>query len=55
VFAATLGGPVIKVAAFSYGVRKASAARARGEVESRVKAELRSQNRGNQRRGRARA
>ncbi len=27
VFAATLGGPVVKVAAFSYGVRKASKAR----------------------------
>jgi hypothetical protein len=38
------------VAAFSYGVRKASAKRARGEVESRVRAEMREQNR---RRGRA--
>ena len=28
-FAATLGGPVVKVAAFSYGVRKAAGARSR--------------------------
>ena len=55
VFAATLGGPAVKVAAFSYGVRKASAKRARGEVESRVRAELRSQNgRGQNTRGRGR-
>lgn len=39
-FAATLGGPVVKAAAFSYGVRRALGARRRGEVESRVKAQL---------------
>jgi hypothetical protein len=43
VFAATLGGPVVKVAAFSYGVRKASAKRARGEIETRVRQEMREQ------------
>ena len=31
VFAATLGGPVIKVAAFSYGVRRAASRRSRAE------------------------
>lgn len=40
VFAATLGSPVIKVAAFSYGVRRAAAGRARKEVESQVKATI---------------
>jgi len=30
-FAATLGGPVVKVAAFSYGVRKATKARRRSD------------------------
>ena len=40
-FAATLGSPVIKVAAFSYGVRKAAGKRAEDDVRKRVKAELR--------------
>ena len=40
IFAATLGGPLVRVAAFSYGVRKALTTRRRGEVEKRVKAEL---------------
>lgn len=31
-FAATLGGPVVKVAAFSYGVRKASKARRKSDA-----------------------
>ena len=39
-FAATLGSPVVKVAAFSYGVRRAAAKRSAGEVEKRVKAEI---------------
>jgi uncharacterized protein YoxC len=43
VFAATLGGPVVKVAAFSYGVRKAAAKRREGEVTKRVRAEMRSE------------
>jgi predicted PurR-regulated permease PerM len=36
-FGATLGGPLVKVAAFSYGVRKAAGARNKAEVEKRVK------------------
>jgi uncharacterized protein YoxC len=36
-FAATLGGPVVKVAAFSYGVRKAAGARSRSQIERQVK------------------
>lgn len=40
VFAATLGGPLVKAAAFSYGVRKALADRQHADVEKRVKAEL---------------
>ena len=43
VFAATLGGPVIKVAAFSYGVRRAAAKRSQSDVESRVKAEVKAE------------
>jgi uncharacterized protein YoxC len=39
-FAATLGSPVIKVAAFSYGVRKAAGKRSEDDVRKRVKAEL---------------
>jgi uncharacterized protein YoxC len=39
-FAATLGGPVVKVAAFSYGVRRAAAKRDKAEVTKQVKAEL---------------
>jgi len=35
-FAATLGGPVVKVAAFSYGVRKASKARRKSDSETRL-------------------
>ncbi|MGI8528715.1 MAG: DUF948 domain-containing protein [Geodermatophilaceae bacterium] len=35
-FAATLGGPVVKVAAFSYGVRKASKARRRSDSDTRL-------------------
>lgn len=53
-FAATLGGPVIKAAAFSYGVRRALGDRRRGEVESRVKAAMkaeRAQGRAARRRG----
>ncbi len=39
-FAATLGSPVIKVAAFSYGVRKAAHKRSEDDVRKRVKSEL---------------
>jgi len=37
-FATTLGGPLVKVAAFSYGVRKAAAGRRRAEAERATKA-----------------
>ena len=43
VFAATLGSPVIKVAAFSYGVRRALTERDQKAVAKRVKAEAKSQ------------
>lgn len=39
-FAATLGGPIVKVAAFSYGVRRAFTGRRREDVERRVKEQL---------------
>lgn len=39
-FAATLGGPLVKVAAFSYGVRRAVLQHRRRDVERRVKVEL---------------
>jgi hypothetical protein len=40
VFAATLGGPMVKVAAFTYGVRKAAGKRQEADVRKRVKAEM---------------
>jgi uncharacterized protein YoxC len=43
VFAATLGGPVIKIAAFSYGVRRAASKRTTADIESRVKAEVKAE------------
>lgn len=42
-FAATLGSPVVKVAAFSYGVRRAATRRSKSELEDRVKAEMKSE------------
>ena len=39
-FAATLGSPVVKVAAFSYGVRSAASKRSSKDIEKRVKAEV---------------
>jgi hypothetical protein len=39
-FAATLGSPIVKVAAFSYGVRRAASKKQHGEIEKRVKAEM---------------
>ena len=39
-FAATLGSPVIKVAAFSYGVRSAASRRNEKDVNKRVREEL---------------
>ena len=41
-FAATLGSPVIKVAAFSYGVRNVAAKRHEKDVNKRVRDELKS-------------
>jgi hypothetical protein len=41
VFAATLGGPIVRVAAFTYGVRKALAGRRRADIEKQVKASMR--------------
>ena len=43
VFAATLGNPVIKVAAFTYGVRRALGDRNHAEVERRVRAQVRAE------------
>jgi uncharacterized protein YoxC len=44
-FAATLGSPVVKVAAFSYGVRNAASKRSAKDIEKRVKAELKAEKR----------
>ena len=41
-FAATLGSPIIKVAAFSYGVRSAATKRHEKDVNRRVREELKS-------------
>ena len=48
-FAATLGGPVVKVAAFTYGVRKTISGRRKGEVTRRVKQDMKSERRGGRR------
>ena len=42
-FAATLGGPVIKVAAFSYGVRRAASKRSEADLTKKVKADMKAQ------------
>ena len=42
-FAATLGSPIVKVAAFSYGVRHAVGKRAKADLEDRVKSELKAE------------
>jgi hypothetical protein len=47
VFAATLGSPVIKVAAFSYGVRRALTDRREADVRKRVKGDLKSERKAN--------
>ncbi len=41
-FAATLGSPIIKVAAFSYGVRSVASKRSEKDVNKRVREELKS-------------
>jgi uncharacterized protein YoxC len=43
VFAATLGSPIIKVAAFSYGVRRAMNERHEADVKKRVKNEMKAE------------
>jgi uncharacterized protein YoxC len=48
-FAATLGSPVVKVAAFSYGVRRAAGRKHRSDVEDRVKRELKAEKKGRKR------
>jgi uncharacterized protein YoxC len=45
IFAATLGSPIIKVAAFSYGVRSALAGRNRSRVEKQVRDQLKAERR----------
>lgn len=44
-FSATVGGPMIKAAAFSYGVRTAIANRRKADVEKRVRAEIKAERR----------
>jgi len=44
-FAATLGSPIIKVAAFSYGVRSAAGRRHEKDVNRRVREELKGSSR----------
>ena len=45
-FAATLGSPMVKVAAFSYGVRRAASRRNKSDFEDRVKAEMKAEKKG---------
>ncbi len=45
VFASTLGGPVVRIAAFSYGVRKAAQRRREAEYRRQAKAADRAQRR----------
>ena len=42
-FGATLGGPLVKVAAFSYAVRRAAARRSKADVEREVKATMKAE------------
>ncbi len=44
-FASTLGGPVVKVAAFSYGIRRAASNRRKAQVEKDVKTARRAERR----------
>ena len=44
--AATVGGPMVRVAAFTYGVRRALSARRKSEVTKQVKSQLRASRRG---------
>jgi len=49
-FAATLGSPLVKAAAFTYGVRQAASARKRSDVEREVKRTMKTQRRARHRR-----
>lgn len=48
-FAATLGSPIVKVAAFSYGVRRAASRKTKSDFEDRVKAEMKAEKKGRKR------
>jgi uncharacterized protein YoxC len=50
-FAATLGNPVVKVAAFCYGVRRALSERRHGELKKRVESELKADRKAGRRGG----
>lgn len=50
-FAATLGTPVVKVAAFTYGVRQAAAGRRRKDSSRRVAEDIKAQRRRRRNRG----
>jgi uncharacterized protein YoxC len=51
-FAATLGSPVVKIAAFSYGVRRAMSDRRRADVEKRVRTEVKAEKKDGRKGGR---
>jgi uncharacterized protein YoxC len=53
VFAATLGSPVVKVAAFSYGVRRALSERDEERARKRVKSEAKAERRARRQAGKA--
>jgi uncharacterized membrane protein len=53
VFATTLGGPAIKVAAFSYGIRRATMNRRRVEAERAARAQEQAERRTRRARRRA--
>lgn len=52
VVSAAAANPLVKVAAFSYGVRKAASARRRAEDEKEIRSALKDQRRGSKRWGR---
>jgi hypothetical protein len=54
-FAATLGSPVVKVAAFTYGVRRAIGDRRHADVQKRVKTELKAERKSGRRGAAAKA
>ncbi len=43
IFSATLGGPLVKVSAFSYGVRRAARSRNAADVEKELKSRLKAE------------